>query len=129
MDADAFFVLFRVVLFTFLGAMHGTSKAFRDTIDHHWGRSIFALVKTQWLYVWLRSDWTEKPEHGWRSKIPPLWDGWHFGDFLTGLSPISAAFYGLYAGLDAGLMVFYVFSAMVAFHFCYHRWFLVDGVD
>lgn len=126
MEAGPLTILLNVFLFSLLGFLHGMAKAMRDTIDHHWGRSVFNEVKKEWLYKWLQSDWTERPKTGWRAKMPPLWDGWHFGDFLTALLPIAAAFYGLSAGLDAGLIVFYVFFTIISFNFFYKRWFLVD---
>jgi len=67
------------VVVVMLAIVTGISKACRDTIDFHWDYSVFILIKNKKLREWLRSDWTNKPDH----LFWFMWDGWHFFDTLT----------------------------------------------
>jgi len=69
-----------MILF-FIGLLAGAMKALRDTIAHHWDRSIFSKIKNDKIRKWFESKYENRP------KLPEilsfLWDGWHFGDFFS----------------------------------------------
>ena len=67
------------IILIMAGVITGTGKAVRDTIDHHWGRSVFMLIENDRVRQWFRSDWTQRPNH----PLWFLWDGWHFSDTLS----------------------------------------------
>jgi len=64
-----------VIILAFLA---GIAKAGRDTIAHHWDRSIFFRIDSDFWRNWFLSFWQDKPHH----PIWFLWDGWHFFDTL-----------------------------------------------
>jgi hypothetical protein len=68
--------LVMVVLFGFLA---GVGKAGRDTIAHHWERSVFFRIKSVFWFRWFSSDWRLRPSHPFWF----LWDGWHGFDSLS----------------------------------------------
>lgn len=108
-----------IVVIFFLGVLHGFGKALRDTVAHHFLRSIFATA-TGRTWVWMRSHWRDKPAH-W---IAPLWDAWHFGDFLTSLSPTLAMLIIVFYRLEWQAVAFYLASAGFVFFGLYKFFFI-----
>lgn len=93
-----------------LGFLGGIAKAMRDTIAHHFERSVFSGFSGFW-FKWFLSYPGNKPTH----PIWFLWDGWHFADnfqilmFLlaisSGLNWLDAIVFGICFGL--AFRVFY----------------------
>ena len=73
------FIIFLVLCFA-----AGVSKAFRDTIKHHWLDSWISVPLNIDLFNWLHSDWEytrrRQKKLGWYLWF--AWDGWHFFDTL-----------------------------------------------
>lgn len=103
-----------------LAGLQGAGKALRDTVAHHFPQSVFNKIRWQWLWKWFRSDWRDRPSH----IIIPLWDAWHFGDFIANLAPVFWSGFGLYA-FDVfdwkRLVVLYVIVYSVTFWWLYKR--------
>ena len=111
-----------VIILAFLA---GIAKAGRDTITHHWDRSIFFRIDSDFWRNWFLSFWQDKPSH----PIWFLWDGWHFFDtlekvcylsivLLTATKPIIFPMAGIwYIAIIAGIV-------MIGFNLFYHWIFL-----
>ena len=90
-------------------------KAFRDTIAHHYDRSIFKSLDCKWI----ESDWRNKPQYpNWRYFIPPLWDGWHFGDFVSVVG-LAISIY-----LNPALIIYSLIMFYTSFTLFYHYIFI-----
>jgi len=122
------YVNFSYVNFTYviiLAFLAGIAKAGRDTITHHWDRSIFFRIDSDFWRNWFLSFWQDKPSH----PIWFLWDGWHFFDtlekvcylwivLLTATKPIIFPMAGIwYIAIIAGMV-------MIGFNLFYHWIFL-----
>ena len=116
-------MIIRAVLVIILAILHRFGKALRDTVAHHFGNSVFHKVKSHAFYVWLRSDWQDKPKH----IFVPLWDAWHFGDFLTIVCPLLFAALGFMWGYSWGEMVEYMFWMFLVLNLLYKKLFITKN--
>ena len=62
-----------------LSMLAGIGKGTANTIAHHFYKSIFANIKSEFWLKWFQSSWLDRPNH----PIWFLWDGWHFFDTLS----------------------------------------------
>lgn len=109
-----------MLLFILGGILAGFFKAVRDTIAHHWERSVFNEIKNIRFREWLQSDWRNKPNHF----IAPLWDGWHFSDFCSYASFCELAFYAS-LNQDYFRSTFVFLTVMLgSFYVFYHKIFV-----
>lgn len=69
--------------FAFIAFLSGILKALRDTVAHHWDKSIFKLIEYEPLFQWFESDWQRKYEFPFWRLYAPFIDAWHFGDFFS----------------------------------------------
>jgi len=105
-------ILFVAIAGAFNGAM--------DTIDMKFDRSVFSRTKGK-LYIWLRSNASDKPKSGWRSwgLFSFTWDGWHFS------KQAMLLFFFLAFGWAGYFAVFewWVFVAASGAWWIMHSWF------
>jgi hypothetical protein len=105
-----------LVYIILLGFAAGTSKAVRDTVAHHWSRSIFSRIRSRRWNIWFASKWELRPDH----PVWFLWDAWHFFDSLEILCLIfSGVWISNYWGLICVLIM-----VGIGFEICYKRLFL-----
>jgi len=109
-----------MILLLIFGMLAGFFKAVRDTIAHHWERSIFNEIKNVRLREWLRSDWKDKPDHF----IAPLWDGWHFSDFCSYVSFCGLAYYASCYGNWFRASFIFLALMLITFTIFYHKIFV-----
>lgn len=105
-------------LIFFLGVLAGTAKAGRDTIAHHFPGSIFGAIENVKIRKWFESDYNDRPNH-WFS---PIWDGWHFFDSITIVSPVLC--FGIVVIVVGSVIFLYLVGFMGSFLIFYKRLFL-----
>lgn len=105
-----------LVILVGLTGLAGFAKAIRDTIAHHWERSVFNFISNEFLREWMRSDWRNRPHHC----IWFIWDGWHFAESILYASLFSMML--LRCGIwDVG---FGIAAFGLSFNLWYHKFLL-----
>jgi len=107
----------------FLGFLSGLGKATRDTITFHWGWSIFNRIKNEKIREWFESKYENRPKH----PISPLWDGWHFGDFLANAGQflmMGNIIYKVFNFASCLRIVLFYFIFWIVFEILFHKVFV-----